>query len=508
MRRKVTAIISAALLTLSMAAGAQTLTLEQCREMALRNDKELRQDSTKLAMAAYDRKIAFANYLPNISASGAYTYNSDNIALINDDMSEKLTGLGTTVQTALGSKLTALQQAIVSNPAAAKEFAGSAMWQTVVGAMSKTDVSTTLNALGKELNDAFTLDIENSVVGIVSLQQPVFMGGKIIAANKMAKLAEELQGNQYDLKYQEVIVNVDQAYWQVVSIAAKKKLAESYADLLHNMKRNVAISVAEGIATASDSLQVEVKSHEADMLLTKAGNGLVLSKMLLCKLTGLPLDSQITLADENAQEIAMPQFSPEKGLEQIYEDRPETRSLDLATQIYKQKYNMARADMLPKVALTANYLMSNHNFQNGFSKEYGDMFSAGVMVNIPLFHGFEALNKTRKAKAEQQLYFSQLDDAKEKIELQVTQLRQQQGENIEKYYMARHNVESAEENLRKATIGYEEGVIDTDTALGAQTAWLQANSEFIDAGIDLQMNNAELLKAEGSYTSDRQNNKE
>jgi outer membrane protein TolC len=378
------------------------------------------------------------------------------------------------------------------------------MWQTVVGAMSNADVSTTLNTLGKEIDDAFHVDIKNSILGVVSLQQPVFMGGKIVATNKMAKLAEELQGNQYDLKYQDVIVNVDQAYWQVVSVAAKKRLAESYADLLHSMQHNVAISVAEGVATASDSLQIEVKANEADMLLTKADNGLILSKMLLCKLIGLPLDSQITLADENSEVVAMPQFTAKKDLEQIYEDRPETKSLDLATQIYQQKYYIARSDMLPKVALTANYLMSNHNLQNGFEKEYGDMFSAGVIVNIPIFHGFEALNKTRKAKAEQQLYVTQLDDAKEKIALQVTQLRQQQDENIEKYYMAQHNVESAEENLRKATIGFEAGVIDTDTALGAQTAWLQANSEFIDAGIDLQMNNVEVLKAEGCYTSDRE----
>jgi outer membrane protein TolC len=121
-------------------------------------------------------------------------------------------------------------------------------------------------------------------------------------------------------------------------------------------------------------------------------------------------------------------------------------------------------------------------------------------VNIPIFHAFEALSKTRKAKAEATLYRSQLTDAKEMIRLQVTQLRKQENESLEKLTMARNNLLSAEENLRTATVGFEEGVISANTALAAQTAWLQAHSEYIDAGIELQMLAAALDKAEGNHT--------
>ena len=120
------------------------------------------------------------------------------------------------------------------------------------------------------------------------------------------------------------------------------------------------------------------------------------------------------------------------------------------------------------------------------------------MVNIPIFHGFEAMSKTRKAKAEATLYRTQLEDAKNLINLQVTQLRKQEGEAFEKLTMAQNNLSSAEENLRTATVGFEEGVIETNTALAAQTAWLKAHSEYIDAGIELQMLAANLNKAEGN----------
>ena len=120
-------------------------------------------------------------------------------------------------------------------------------------------------------------------------------------------------------------------------------------------------------------------------------------------------------------------------------------------------------------------------------------------MNVPIFHGFEALNKTRKAKAEATLYRSQLDEARNLINLQVNQLRRQETEALEKLAMSESNLSSAEENLRTATIGFNEGVINANTALAAQTAWLQAHSEYIDAGIELQMLAANLDKAEGNH---------
>ena len=68
--------------------------------------------------------------------------------------------------------------------------------------------------------------------------------------------------------------------------------------------------------------------------------------------------------------------------------------------------------------------------------------------------------------------------------------------------MAEYNLKSAEENRRKASVAFEAGVVTTNTALAAHTAWLQAHSEFIDAGIELQITNANLQKAEGNYKSD------
>ena len=488
----------------------RTLTLEQCREMAVKSDKNLEQAGTKVEMAGYDRKIAFANYLPNVSATGAYLYNPNDVSVISDATSATIQGMGTTIhgisqeyQKAVMNDITTyIQQLAAKDPASAMKYMQlmqDPLLQMLLGKLSQTDMSEMINAIGKDIDDALHPDLQNILIGSVTVQQPIFMGGKIVAANRIAKLAEQLSEAQYDQQYQQTIVDVDQAYWQIVSISAKKKLAESYADLLHGMEHDVNLSVQEGVATESDALQIKVKANEADMLKTKSENGLTLSKMLLCKRIGLPLDTEIVLADEQLDRIPVAKIDSGKSMEEIYADRPETRSLELASRIYDGKVAVARADMLPKVAAMGGYMVSNPSLKNGFEKQWNGYWGVGVVVNVPIFHGFEALNKTRKAKAEATLYRSQLDEARNLINLQVNQLRRQETEALEKLAMSESNLSSAEENLRTATIGFNEGVINANTALAAQTAWLQAHSEYIDAGIELQMLAANLDKAEGNH---------
>lgn len=497
--KKVTLILAILMMTHAGAAAQQVLTLEDCHRMALDNNRNLEQARQKTMMAEYDKKIAAANFFPNISATGTYLYNSHDIALLSDEKKTALQGMGDAVQQQVGGQMQQLMAAIKSNPSAAMEYMSSPMWQTVIGALSQTDVSAVLNQIGASVSDAFNIDMNNVCAGAVSIQQPLFAGGKIIASNRMASLALELSGVQYDSQCEEVLTGVDNAYWQIVSTAQKKKLAETYSNLLGDMVSNAEISESEGVATHSDVLAVKVKYNEAMMILNRATNGLSLSKMLLCKQIGLPLDSEIILYNEQSDDVPVPGMSADRDMVDIIEDRLETKSLKLASEIYDQKVRIERADMMPKVALTGNYLISNPSLYNGFQNKFGGTFTAGILVTVPIFHGTEALQKTRKAKAESAIYRSKYDDACEMINLQVEQLRKQRNEALERLRMAESALESAEENLRTATIGFEEGIVNANTTLQAQTAWMQAHSEYIDAGVELQINHTNLLKAQGEY---------
>ena len=492
----------------SIVYAQKALTLDECRQMALSQNKDLVQQRAKLEMAGYDRKIAASYYYPKLTALGTYQHTGGDFALVDNSSIPQFAGLGGKVQEIKAGLIQDIQAILQGDPALAQQLMQNPGFQQAMAKLNNSDIAGAVTQIGasvdKAIEDATHPDLDNIFVGVLSLQQPVFVGGKIIASNKMAKYAEQLARLEYDGNYDEVLVTVDQAYWQVVSVAAKKKLAESYSSLLHNMLANVEVAVQEGVSTEADALAIRVKSNEADISLTKATNGLKLAKMFLCKQIGLPLESEIMLKDEGAEVIPVPAAGERKDIDKVIADRNETQRLELASAIYKQKVNIARAEMMPQIALTANYFVMNPNMNNGFKNEFGSNWSAGVMVSVPIFHGFEALQKTRKAKAEATIYQSKYEDACQMINLQVTQLYQQQAEALERLATAQANLDVAEENLRTATVGYEAGVIDSNTALGAHTAWLKAHSEYIDAGIEVQLNESLIKKAEGSYTSDLQ----
>ena len=473
------------LLHLTFIATAQTsLSLDSCRALALTNNKDLLISHEKINAAHYQRKAAFTNYLPNFSATGAYMRNQKEFSLLNNDQKAALSGLGSNLAGPIG-------QAAAGIIATYPELA------PLISSLSGS-LPAALDQAGNSLVDALRTDTRNVYAGAITLTQPLYMGGKIRAYNKITKYAEELARQQHNGGMQEVIMSTDQAYWQVISLVNKKKLAEGYLKLLQQLDSDVEKMIAEGVATKADGLSVRVKVNEAEMTLTKVEDGLSLARMLLCQLCGLDLSSPITLADENMENIPLIPTDTHFDLSTAYENRPEIRSLELATQIYKQKVNVTRAEHLPSIALMGNYMVTNPSVFNSFENKFKGMWNVGVMVQLPIWHWGEGIYKTKAAKAEARIAQYQLQDAREKIELQVNQAAFKVNEAGKKLVMASKNMEKAEENLRYATLGFREGVIATSNVLEAQTAWLSAQSEKIDAQIDVKLTEIYLKKSLGT----------
>lgn len=455
------------------------LNLDSCRALALTNNKELRIGQEKINAAHYQRKAAFTNYLPKIDVMGTYMHTQKEISLLSDDQKQSISHIGT-------STSAALKEMAANNP----------ILSTLLPALQPLEGG--LNSMGQGLVDALRTDTRNLYAGTATLTQPLFMGGKIIAYNKITKYAEQLARSQHATGMQEVILNTDQAYWQVISLTNKKKLAESFLKLVQKLDEDVDKMVAEGVATKADGLSVKVKVNEAEMTLTQVDNGLSLSKMLLCQLCGLPLNTDLQLADQNMENLALPATYTESNIDLALANREELKSLELASKIYQQRVNVARSEFLPTVGLTANYLVSNPSLLNGFENKFRGMWGIGVVVKIPVFHWGEGIYKVKAAKAEANIARYQLEDVKEKVELQVTQSSYKVNEAAKKLAMAEKNMEKAEENLRYATLGFKEGVIPTSNVLEAQTAWLSAQSGKIDAQIDLKMSEIYLNKSMGT----------
>ena len=481
--------LSLVLLFFGLSSGIQaqrTLNLDSCRTLALSNNKELRMSKEKVNAAHYQQKAAFTNFLPKIDMMGAYMRTEKEISLLSDDQKSAISNIGTAVAP-MGQKL---QQILSSDPSLAPLLTP---LQSVMGTLPGA-----LNQVGQGMVDALRTDTRNMFGGMVTLTQPIFMGGKIIAYNKITKFAEQLAESQHATELQDVILNTDQAYWQVISLVNKKKLAESFLELVKKLDSDVSKMVAEGVATKADELSVKVKVNEAEMTMTKVENGLSLSKMVLCQLCGIPLDTPITLADESMENITLPDTYIQGNVNTALSNREELKSLELASKIYRQKVNVTRSEFLPSVGLTATYLVTNPSLVNGFERKMRGMWGVGMMVKIPVFHWGEGIYKVKAAKAEANIAQYKLDDVKEKVELQVTQATYKVNEATKKLAMAEKNMAKADENQRYANLGFQEGVIPTSNVLEAQTAWLSAQSGKIDAQIDVKMSEIYLNKSMGT----------
>lgn len=468
----------------SMTSAQTMLSLDSCRALALKNNKELRIAQEKIKAAHYERKAALTNYLPDFTATGTYMRNQREISLLSNEQKTGLSNIGTALQPQFQA---AMQQIAAANPDLGQ----------LLAPLAALDIASPLNTMGTSLTNAFRTDTRNMYAGAVTLTQPIYMGGKIRAYHKITNYAEDLSKTQHETNVQEVILSTDEAYWQVISLVHKKRLAESFLELVRKLDNDVEKMIKEGVATKADGLSVKVKVNEAEITLTKVNDGLSLSKMVLCQLCGIDLSTPIQLIDEELENLPMPYTNVGKYMETAYENRPEIRSLELAADIYKQKVNIVRAEYLPSVALLGNYIVSNPSVLNGFEKKFKGMWNMGVMVSIPIFHWGEGSYKVKAAKASARAARLQLDEVKEKIELQVNQSSFKVNEAAKKLSMAEKNLEKANENLRYANLGFREGVIPTSNVLEAQTAWLSAQSERIDAQIDVRLTDVYLKKSLG-----------
>ncbi len=476
------------------------LSLDSCRAMALRNNKQINASKLKRDVAYNLRKSARTQYLPKVDALGGYEWFSREISLLNSSQKSMLSNIGTGVVSNISSKMNDVISPLVSQGVITQEEAkqiGDLLSSKMAGVQEKG------NSLGQRVVDAFRTDTRNIWAGSIMLRQPIYMGGAITAANKIADIGEQIASNDVDLQTQKTLYSIDQAYWMAVSLKQKQKLAVSFRDLVKKLDTDVQKMIKEGVATKADGLKVAVRVNEAEMTITQVEDGLALSKMLLCQLCGIPMDQEISLADEGKESLELSGTPVDTEQQKIaasdsaVNTRPELRMLQNAIDISKESTKLVRAARLPHVALTGGYMVSNPNVWNGFQRNFTGVWNVGVLVQIPVWDWCDATYKIRATKAVTNIAQMNLDDTREKIHLQIAQSQFKVNEAQKKLNMAQNNITSAEENLRCANLGFKEGVMGVTDVMAAQTAWQKAQSQKIDAEIDVKLTQVGLNKALG-----------
>lgn len=436
--------------TLSFAGQARAqrvLTLDSCRSLAKEHSRTLQQKDEEIKAAHAKKQQVMTNFFPQVAARGVYLHMQKELHLID--------------------------------------------WDKPLGHLNFL--------IPERLRHLGTVDLRNLWVGNVTAIQPLFLGGKIISGYKMASLAERLQEELRQTAETEVETKLDETYWQVVSLRSKERLLDQLVRLLEQTVKDVDASIDAGVATKADGLSVRTKLSEAEVKRSQVVNGLELSRMLLADLCGLSEDEPFTLAEEgHLQELLLTtQTAPiarDEDTETAIERRSEIRSLRLVDSIYSKRVNMESASLFPKLYGVASYSTTNPNSFQGQKKEFGGQYYLGLMLEVPISDLFSGTFKRRQAKAEHRVKQLELAEARSKINLQIKQALRTADDARKAYTTALSAVKMAEENMRYAKAGYDEGVIPLLNYTMAQTAWMSAQDSLIDAQIRVLLTESKLKK--------------
>lgn len=480
-----------ALAGLPSAYGQERLTLEECRSMALQNSNSLKVADEKYAASEDLRKMALSQFFPKLSANGAFNWNEKSVSLLSDEQKDKINNMGTSAQDMVAD-------AVIDYVHDATGFSNADIESDFRNRLHEGRMGEELNGVGHEITSAMEFDLTQIYAGALTLSQPLYLGGKLIAAYKAAKLSRELAGLELDAEKEKLQQSVDEAYWRVVSVKYKQQLAQEYFNLLNQLNDDVQAMAEAEVATQGDVAKVRVKLNEAKMNLTKATTGLTLSKMALCQLCGLPLDRNIDVVDIDVdlKDETLLAGSDNINIEEALNRRRELRMLRIGDSLAREGVRAAASGLQPNIMVTGSYGVSNPNMFNGYQKSWGGMFSVGVAANIPLVDA-GACYAVKAAKHKRKEIGFQMADAREKITLQINKLNFELQVAQRKLVEAQSNGAYAEETMRMATESFKAGVIGASDLMAAQTGWMSAQSDIIDAEIEIRMDRIYLQQALG-----------
>lgn len=378
-----------------------------------------------------------------------------------------------------------------------RQIASTAALPKIEGSATGAYVVPDIDMMGMELR------MRGTYMAGLTLTQPIYAGGKIATARRMARIGEEVAGEQQRMTRMDVLVEADNAYWTLVAVEGKVRMLESYAAQMDTLYNQASAAFKAGMAIENDRLRIEAKRSEIRYQLQKARNGADLCRMSLCRVIGVGNDVHPEPTDTLFKPAAP------RALQADLEARPELRMLEQQVALGEQQIRDARSAMLPTAGLSLGYtyygnikLQSMVDAGNGtfvpYSQEFRDgLGMAMVAVQIPIFHWGESRKKVRKARFELQNARLDLQKNTRLMSLEVEQAIRNVEDGYRMIQTAELALRQAEENLRVMRNRHAAQMAPLTDLLDAQSQWQQAASNRIEAQTQYRIYETEYLRATG-----------
>lgn len=340
----------------------------------------------------------------------------------------------------------------------------------------------------------------------VMLTQPIYAGGKILTGKKMAEMGENAAAEQLRMAKASVIYDADNAYWTYVAVLQKQEMMDVLAAQLDTLFSQIGVASSAGMATDADMLTVKAKRSEVEYQVRKVANGVALCKMALCRVVGVPFDTEIAVED-----VAVSEEFTRMGTDNVsVSDRPEMRLLETSLEISRMQVRMTRGDYLPTLALVGGYCPYGNikmkamvdagggNYVPYTQKIGQDMGVAMLSLSIPIFKWGQGYNKVRKAKIDVDNAALDMQKNGRLMELQANQAAFNLSDSYNLIEAARDGKVQADENLRVTENRYHASMCPLSDYLDAQFQWQQARSNLIEAFTQSRIAETDYLMSVGA----------
>lgn len=472
--KRITIFFALQLSLFTLSVSAQTLSLDSCISMALKANRQMEKARLQTRQSAYTVAAMRSNFLPNFKVSARDIYSSV-------DGSFNITGgyLPTFVPGSDGT----LQPNVMIDPSTGQP-------------VMQPDGTPVFQQYAYFPTQNLKYKLGNIIQAGLTVEQPIYMGGKISAGYAMSKLAREMAVQNERLTEAQVIVNTEEAYALLIRATEMRAVALQYDSLLLTLQHDVTAARNHGMASYNDVLKVDVKKNEAELQLRQAENGQRLARMNLCRLVALPLETEINAIPPSTS-IAETGADLLGDGDEFLAVRPEAILLDQKARLAEQKVRVERSEFLPQVGVAAGYSYLYGMKLNDSRLIDGASFTALLNVSIPLYHFGEGRNKVRAARMEAQQARVEQQDLLDQMRLEIAREANNVDEARLELEVTTRSLTQATENLRMARKSYDAGMESLSDLLEAQTLYQQACAQQVEARCQLSLAYARYRKATG-----------
>ena len=436
MRNKRFVILGCLLFALCQLALAQyeVLTLDSCLRSAQQRNCTIRSAQLEVAISREVKKQMLWKYFPQVSLSG-FAFGAAKPLIEIDAANPNLSG-------GLG-----------------------------------TFLSEIANYFLEDLKDSINTDISMVRWGVsaqAQAVQPLYWGGQIVTANKLAKLGIEASQLKEEVSERDVLQEVTDTYWMLVGLMEKRETVTKVTELLDSISDVANTAYNHGIVTRNDLLRVQLKQNEMQTKSMQLEDGIDLVGRMLCLMIGVPYEHEPVLESFTDEETV-----PELALQPVLhiDGRPEAKLLDVNIRYNQLMRRLTLGESLPHLAI-------------GISGGYSNFFEAHkanglafASLTIPLTGWGETAHKLHQHDLQIQQAQLMQSNLREKLELQNRQTYDQLVESVKLLEQHKSSRDLAQENYRVALMNYEAGVGTLTELLESEALLMQASNAYTDARI-------------------------